>query len=565
MESKVRKKLTIGRGKVDRTSTQLTLASSHDSDDTVNTDEDIPLDSRSSHDVEDRKSSTPTKKVFQTIRKIFSPFGSDSDIIVVAYALYEFASRVSTFNFNILSPLLIADLGDAAFSHGAGKIIWGYVTSTAAIFTVFAYLSLTPIIEFGNLKRHTLIGCSSCCAILHIMYIFCFFSNAVYLAVPLMILSKISLRVSDVAFSALLDVVSVGKDPHQISSRCHITGYIGMLVFLLVSGILLAFISIYLNPPKMLIQGTIPIFFIGSWYLFFIRLIDLMLPSTIGDGLPMPKDISSSSGIFTSLYNGLKIGLREQLGNLAQVSKFKDLSMFMISFIFLQGAANTAVSVAAIFTVDILHLPVKYVAASMLIGLASAIFGLGVYNNLNRLRIVTAKQILLINMLVLAAMMGFTAYVDSAMDIYILAMICGSQIGTVAAYSRSIISSLIPKTRQSRLFSFYEFTQDGTCWVGPMTISTLTGIYGDQYYRRFIVTVCLAEFLIGIPILLCVNVPRGEMLRAQVDATDESSGFLTSSQLSSSPIIKADSGPDLSSFSGHSSNGGVVAKSPPRL
>ena len=49
--------------------------------------------------------------------------------------MYEFASRVSIFNFNILSPLLIAELGDSAFDGKQGKIIWGYVTSAAAILT----------------------------------------------------------------------------------------------------------------------------------------------------------------------------------------------------------------------------------------------------------------------------------------------------------------------------------------------------------------------------------------------------------------------------------------------
>ena len=229
-----------------------------------------------------RRKYQPNNSHFKGIRNIFSPFGADNDIVVVGYVLYEFASRVSIFNFNILSPLLIAELGDQvslcistypfflshsvfmcqcmliffsllslfvshkqdtsrksipvlmyshvlsplekAFPGNKGKIIWGYVTATAAILTVLVYLSLTPVIEYGNMKRETLVGCSLLCSILHIMYIFCFFKGALYLAVPLMILAKITQRVSDVAFNALLDVVAHGKDPHQISSRCNITG-----------------------------------------------------------------------------------------------------------------------------------------------------------------------------------------------------------------------------------------------------------------------------------------------------------------------------------------------------
>jgi UMF1 family MFS transporter len=483
-----------------------------------------------------QKKTNPSKS-FIYIRKLFSPFGSDSDILTVAYVMYEFASRVTIFNFNILSPLYIAELGDLTFGGEYGKIIWGYVTATAAILTVFAYLSLTPIIEFGNLKRDTLIICSSICALLHIVFITFFFEGAIYLAVPFMIFAKITQRVSDVAFNALLDVVAQNKDPHQISSRCNITGYIGMLFFLVIASLFMVIVRVIFNPPKILMQRTIPIFLIGIWYYLFMRLINLMLPSTLGDGLHVPKDIGS--GVISFLYGSFKVGIREQIGNLTYVNRFKDLSLFILSFVFLQGAANTAVSVAAIFTVDILHLPVRYVASSMLLGLASAILGLGFYNSMHNLGIVSAKQILLLNMSILTLCMIYALKVKSAYDIYLLSILCGSQIGTVSAYSRSIISTLVPKTRQSRLFSFYEFTQDGTSWIGPLSISTLTTIFGDKYYRNFIVIVCVFEFLIGIPILISVNVSRGENLRLQIDLAESiPSSSLPSVNMVVSPNFK---------------------------
>ena len=266
-------------------------------------------------------------------------------------------------------------------------------------------------------------------------------------------------------------------------------------------------------------QGTIPVFLTGVWFYGFTRVIDDMLPAILGDNLPLPKEIGS--GLVGCITGGFKVGLREQLGNLTYVGKFKDLSLFILSFLFLQGGANTAVSVAAIFTVEILHLPVRYVAGCMLLGLAAAILGLGFYKSLHTLGIITAKQILLINMTVLGFGMLFALYVQSATDIYLLAVICGSQIGTVGAYSRSIISTLVPKTRQSRLFSFYEFTQDGTHWVGPMLISTLTAVYGDVHYRKFVVFVCIVEILLGVPILAMVDVSRGEAARANADSLEE--------------------------------------------
>ena len=477
------------------------------------------LDLSSSHNAPKLHTVGSITSTFKHLRACFSPFGSDSDIIVVGYVMFEFASRVCIFNFNILSPLLIAELGDQAFEGKQGKVIWGYVAAIAAILTVLVYLSLTPVMEFGNMKRDTLIKSSYICAVLHICYLLCFFQGAIYLAIPLMIFAKITQRVSDVAFNALLDVVAHKKDAHQISSRCNITGYVGMLLFLAVAAAILWVINSLYHPPKLWMQGTIPVFLTGVWFYGFTRVIDDMLPAILGDNLPLPKEIGS--GLVGCIMGGFKVGLREQLGNLTYVGKFKDLSLFILSFLFLQGGANTAVSVAAIFTVEILHLPVRYVAGCMLLGLAAAILGLGFYKSLHTLGIITAKQILLINMTVLGFGMLFALYVQSATDIYLLAVICGSQIGTVGAYSRSIISTLVPKTRQSRLFSFYEFTQDGTHWVGPMLISTLTAVYGDVHYRKFVVFVCIVEILLGVPILAMVDVSRGEAARANADSLEE--------------------------------------------
>lgn len=520
------------------------------SEDVSESDTEGRMDSSSSSHITTRRSvATTSSGAFKCIRASFSPFGSDSDIMVVAYVMFEFASRVCIFNFNILSPLLIAELGDQAFEGNKGKVIWGYVAATAAILTVVVYLSLTPVIEFGNMKRDTLIKSSYVCAILHCCYIFCFFKGAIYLAIPLMIIAKITQRVSDVAFNALLDVVASGKDAHQISSRCNITGYSGMLLFLANAAAILWMVNVMYHPPKLWMQGTIPIFLIGIWFYGFTKLMDDMLPSILGDNLPLPKEIGGN-GLVGCILGGFKVGLREQWGNLTYVVKFRDLSMFILSFVFLQGGANTAVSVAAIFTVEILHLPVRYVAGCMLLGLAAAILGLGFYKSLHTLGKITAKQILMVNCTILGFGMLFALYVNSATDIYLLAVICGSQIGTVGAYSRSIISTLVPKTRQSRLFSFYEFTQDGTHWVGPMLISTLTAVYGDVHYRKFVVFVCMVELFIGVPILAMVDVSRGEAARANADSLEEIAIDYEGSSVDSSSIRK--------NLSGERSNAGKV-------
>ena len=85
------------------------------SDEVSESDTEGRIDSVSSTFTPNKRPGGAIVSTFKRIRACFSPFGSDSDIIVVAYVMFEFASRVCIFNFNILSPLLIAELGDQAF------------------------------------------------------------------------------------------------------------------------------------------------------------------------------------------------------------------------------------------------------------------------------------------------------------------------------------------------------------------------------------------------------------------------------------------------------------------
>lgn len=88
----------------------------------------------------------------------------------------------------------------------------------------------------------------------------------------------------------------------------------------------------------------------------------------------------------------------------------------------------------------------------------------------------------------------------------------------MGAFTRSMLSSLIPSNRQSRLFSFYELSQDSTSWIGPLIISSLAVIYrGNEEYRLIVVLVGVVQFAVGWPILLAVNVPRGISARMECD------------------------------------------------
>jgi len=229
---------------------------------------------------------------FKVIRCIFSPCGSKSSIILISYVMYECASRVTTFGFSVFSPLLIDDLGDKQFGAGNGKITWGYVVAAYTITTVLTYLTLASAIEFENNKCNTLLYCSYICAFLYVLFIFCFSSQGVYLAIILIIFTKTLQRTADVAFESMLDEVSKREDNvYQVSLRANVTGYIGMIGFVIFAIIVVGIVYMSLHPDSLWTESIIPLICIGIWYLFFLLNVSRMLPTERFKGPPLPDDI----------------------------------------------------------------------------------------------------------------------------------------------------------------------------------------------------------------------------------------------------------------------------------
>lgn len=65
---------------------------------------------------------------------------------------------------------------------------------------------------------------------------------------------------------------------------------------------------------------------------------------------------------------------------------------------------------------------------------------------------------------------------------------------------------LIPHEREAEYFSFYEITDKGTSWLGPVAFGIALQVTGS--YRAAIVTL-LVFFVVGFVLLLMVNMRRG--------------------------------------------------------
>ena len=118
---------------------------------------------------------------------------------------------------------------------GKGRILWSYVTVIVNVLTALSFLTFTSVIEYGLMKRKSLFRFALIVCITLILVFVCFTPDSVYIACILIIIARISQSIAHMSYDALLDAVSTHthKNPHTISARSVITGYSGMIAFII--------------------------------------------------------------------------------------------------------------------------------------------------------------------------------------------------------------------------------------------------------------------------------------------------------------------------------------------
>jgi len=95
---------------------------------------------------------------------------------------------------------------------------------------------------------------------------------------------------------------------------------------------------------------------------------------------------------------------------------------------------------------------------------------------------------------------------NNQVEFYLAGALYGFQIGSVFAYSRSILQHMTPEGCESEFFSFYELTDKGTSWLGPILLSVMGEATGQTRWGFFSIIIFL---VVGAIILTQVDTQQG--------------------------------------------------------
>jgi UMF1 family MFS transporter len=92
-------------------------------------------------------------------------------------------------------------------------------------------------------------------------------------------------------------------------------------------------------------------------------------------------------------------------------------------------------------------------------------------------------------------------------ELHIFAVVYGFNLGSIQSFSRALMSTLTPPGHESEFFGFFEISDKGSSWVGPLVVAAIVEITGKL---RWGLVYLLIAFIVPIPILLkSVSVSQG--------------------------------------------------------
>lgn len=445
---------------------------------------------------------------------------------IFGWTMYDWAN--SAFSTTVITVLLgpyLTAVAQAAADKTGGELnifvahinpgsYYPYLISLSVLLQVFFLPLMGAIADYTNLKKQLLLGFAYLGAFATIgMY---FLQGDRYLLGGfLLILANLSFGAAIVFYNAYLpDIVSEGRRD-SVSSQGFALGYLGGGLLLLVNLWMVQSADKLGLSTAMAVR--ISLASAGIWWAIF-TLVPAFTLKTRAAARPLPP----GQNVFT-------VGINQLRHTISDIRNYPATLAFLAAYLIYNDGIQTVISLSAVYGAEELHLEQATLITTILIVQFVAFIGAFTFSFIaSRLG---AKRAIIISLIIwtIAILFSFGPLgrsmsiggliipaVPAEMGFLILGAVIAIVLGGSQALSRSLFAQMIPKGRESEFFGFYEISERGTSWIGPLVFGFILDVTGS--YRSGILAL-MVFFVAGIFLLQRVDIRRA-IIEAGNDPTD---------------------------------------------
>lgn len=359
---------------------------------------------------------------------------------------------------------------------GYGEQLWGRAIAISMSLVALTAPILGAVADHSRSKKKFLfINC----------YITIIFTGLLYFVgqgdilkgMVFFIIANFGFNSANVFYDAFLPEITPKRDMGKVSGYGWALGYVGGLVALVIS-LLLVKVNVRLVFP------AIALFFFLFSLFTFIWLREFKRPSK-------PT-------------NYLKTAFQRIVFSYKNIRHIPELLKFLISYFIYNDGITTVIVFASVYGITRFNMTTQNMIVYFILAQFSSILGSALFGNLTDRWGV--KRTLDVSLLIWIAVVVWAFFCRSATEYYFVGLLAGLAIGSSQSNSRTMLAMLTPSEKRAEFFGFYTLTGRLSSIIGPLVYGEIARHTGSQ---RWSILSLIIFFSIGFIVLQTVKVEKG--------------------------------------------------------
>lgn len=429
---------------------------------------------------------------------------------IFGWAMYDWANSAfsTTIGTVFLAPYVAGLARTAAEAAGTSTVSFlgipvapdsflPYCISFSVGMQVLFLPILGAIADYSHLRK-TMMQLFATIGAIATILMFLVTGNLWWLGGVLFVLANLAFGAAIVFYNAYLPDIASEPERDRVSSYGWAMGYLG-------GGILLALnLAFFTFSEDLGVPGELAVRInlasAGVWWLGFSFLTwSRLRPRHAARQLPAGETYAS-------------IGFKQLRKTFSEVKHFPETLKFLLAYFLYNDGIQTVIAVASTFAAAPLiqgglELEQSTLIAVILMIQFVAFFGALFWGKLAGW--IGAKQSVVVSLVIWAAVViyayGGLKGESATSQFFILGIFIALVMGGSQAISRSLYAQMIPNGKEAEFFSFYEISERGTSWIGPLVFGLANQMFGNL---RIAILSLIFFFIMGLILLPFVNVRK---------------------------------------------------------
>lgn len=394
---------------------------------------------------------------------------------MLAWCLYDFANSA-------YAAVIIATIFSVYFAReivgneaGRGDQVWGWVVSTSMVIVALTSPVLGSVADRAGVRKRMLFAFTYLCVVC--VALFSTIQPGMILwGFVLAVLANVGFEGGIVYYNAYLPDVAPPERRGEVSGLGYGIGYAGSAVGLLL---------------------VLPLVNAGRFELTWLVVALFLVVFSVPIFRVMPRDAPTGVPARRAAIDGI-VHFRRILGDVLGI---RELRRFLAAYFVYIDGVETTIYFASLYAAKTLGFSNAQLVLMFLVVQLSALVGaLALARPTDRWgpqRVITLSLVIWVGVALAAAL------IRSQTAFFAVAVVAGTQLGTVQAASRALMASLIPRGKAGEMFGFYAVVGKSSAVLGPLIFGTVSRVTGGN--QRAAVLAVGTLFLIGLGLLQRVS------------------------------------------------------------